>query len=288
MQSIQLKVCDMSLFGNENMHFWIGELSNLLESFPQLEFPHLQDFYTIIFVQEAQGEVIVDHVKTRLDSSKVVIIKPRCISHIDINSQAKGKIVCFKEDFFSLRYNNNVLRQFSFFQRDSFQSLRLNREQSADLDRIMSMTSNEFNLQKRDSKNILRSYLNIILFEINRISGPVQFVSSKNANQDKIQLFEELIEKHYQTMKFPSDYANLLHISANYLNKICKKETGKTSGELIRNKILVEAQRLLHYTNYTINEIAINLGFETTSYFITFFKKELNLSPEQFRKEGNF
>ncbi|RZK31013.1 MAG: AraC family transcriptional regulator, partial [Hymenobacter sp.] len=45
------------------------------------------------------------------------------------------------------------------------------------------------------------------------------------------------------------------------------------------------AQRLLHYTNCSVNEIANQLGFENGSYFITFFRKKVGLTPEQFRKK---
>src|SRR5690554_7006598 len=82
----------------------------------------------------------------------------------------------------------------------------------------------------------------------------------------------------------PSAYADLLNISPNYLNKICKEETGRTAGDLIRKRITIEAQRLLHYTNYTVNEIADQLGFENSSYFVTFFKKHTRTTPDKFRK----
>ena len=97
-----------------------------------------------------------------------------------------------------------------------------------------------------------------------------------------------MIDKHFETKKLPSAYAELLHVSPNYLNKICKEETGQTAGDLIRKRITIEAQRLLHYTNYNINEIADKLGFENTSYFVTFFKKQTETPPEQFRKNKNW
>jgi len=95
---------------------------------------------------------------------------------------------------------------------------------------------------------------------------------------------KEMIEKKYKEKKRPSDYASLLCISPNYLNKICKEETGLTAGELIRKRIIIEAQRLLYYTNYSVNEVANKLGFDNASYFVTFFKKNTNQTTEQFRK----
>ena len=134
---------------------------------------------------------------------------------------------------------------------------------------------------------ILPVQLNIVLFELERLYNPTGFVKSKNLKQEKVHEFEQLIDKHFETKKLPSAYAELLHVSPNYLNKICKEETGQTAGDLIRKRITIEAQRLLHYTNYNINEIADKLGFENTSYFVTFFKKQTETPPEQFRKNKN-
>lgn len=149
---------------------------------------------------------------------------------------------------------------------------------------LLKLLAEEYKLHKRETKKVLRSYLNIILFELERCYNPVGLVKPRNIKQEKVQEFERLIDKHFEVKKLPSSYAELLHVSANYLNKICKEETGQTAGELIRKRITIEAQRLLHYTNYSINEIADKLGFENPSYFITFFKKQTGSTPEQFRK----
>jgi len=110
-------------------------------------------------------------------------------------------------------------------------------------------------------------------------------MGSKNLKKEKLHKFEGLIDKHFRDEKLPSFYADLLSISTNYLNKICREENGQTAGEIIRRRITIEGQRLLHYTNCSVNEIAGQLGFENVSYFVTFFRKQTNLTPEQFRKK---
>lgn len=287
MQTSEPAVCDMGLFGDGIRHFWMDNLGGLLERFANLEFPHKQDFYTVIIVEKADGEMLIDNHKVRLDNAKAIIVKPRCINSIDINRQAKGRIICFTEDFFSLRYNNNILYQFSFLQRDAKPFIRLSERQKEHWDILLHLTGEEFRLQKRESKKVLRSYLNIILFELERLYNPTGVIKNKNHKQEKIQQFEIYIDQHFSTKKLPSAYAELLHVSPNYLNKICKEETGQTAGDLIRKRITIEAQRLLHYTHYTINEIADRLGFENTSYFVTFFKKQTNFTPDRFRKNQN-
>ncbi len=141
-----------------------------------------------------------------------------------------------------------------------------------------------YHLHQKEVTKVLRSYLNILLFEVERMCDNVGWVKPKNSKQDKIRDFEVCIEKHFQTHKLPSDYAEMLCVRANYLNKICKEETGQTAGDIIRKPITIEAHRLLHYTNDSANEISNQLGFENASYFVTFFKHQTKMTPEQFRK----
>lgn len=287
MQISEIPVCGLGLFTDHDSHFWMDNPANLLQRFPLLEYPHRQDFYMLLFIEQAEGEISIDNQKIRLDNAMVIIIKPRCISSININRKAKGKIICFTEDFFSLRYNNNILEQFSFFDDTSKLFVRLSDEQSNKWVYLLEIFFKEFSLQKRESVKVLRSYLNILLFDLDRLYDPIGFVLGSSPKQQKVKEFEKLIDKDFKLKKMPAAYADLLNVTPNYLNKICKEVTNYTAGDLIRKRIVIEAQRLIHFTNYSINEIADQLGFENASYFVTFFKRQTRTTPEQFRRLSN-
>ncbi|MNK34119.1 Bifunctional transcriptional activator/DNA repair enzyme AdaA [compost metagenome] len=287
MQTGNLPVCSLALFDDALQHFWISDIKGLVENFPFLENPHKNTYYSILIIDQAKGQVVIDNDKIILDAAKIIILKPSCINSINIDNHASGKIICFTEDFFSLRYNSNVLRQFSFLNREAKVSFRLTRPRFQHIDTIIQLLQEEYDMHNSQTKKVIRSYLNIFLFELDRIYNPHPTVKSRNPSQEKIQEFERLVEKNFNTKKLPSSYAELLNISTNYLNKLCKKETGLTAGDIIRKHIIIEAQRLLHYTHYNINEIADKLGFDNTSYFVTIFKKHTQQTPEQFRKNQN-
>lgn len=274
----------MDIFGEGTRHFWLSDLDDLLERFPVLEFPHKQNFYTLLFIAHATGDLEIDHQTFKIDGSCSFNIKPRCISSIHLAQNARGKIICFTEEFFSLRYNNNILYQFSFLQLQALPFLSLNAQQVEKCMLLIGLLSEEYGLKKRETQKVLRSYLNILLYEFERMYNPNDVKCAKNVKQEKIREFELLIDRYFEKKKLPSDYAEIIHMSPNYLNKICKKETGQTAGEMIRKRIIIEAKRLLHYTNYSVNEIAEKLGFESVSYFVTFFKKTTRTTPDKFRK----
>jgi AraC-like DNA-binding protein len=60
--------------------------------------------------------------------------------------------------------------------------------------------------------------------------------------------------------------------------------TGKTTTQLISERILQESKLLLKHSSWNVSEVAYSLGFTEVTHFNNFFKKQLNLSPTQFRK----
>jgi AraC-like DNA-binding protein len=97
--------------------------------------------------------------------------------------------------------------------------------------------------------------------------------------------FRQLIETNYREKKLTKEYAAMLYVTPNHLNALSKDVTGLSAGELIRDRILLEAKRLLINAQINISQIAAELGFIDNSYFTKFFKKYVGFTPEIFRKQ---
>lgn len=287
MQSSTILNCTLADFNNTGCDIFYDGLQGFNARFPFVEESHKQDFYSILFIDSCTGTIEIDHHKIYFHGPKVVILRPNCISKINLPPEASGKIISFTETFFSLRYNNNALHDFSFFEKDVRPYMSLNTFQNEHLQTFFELFEYEYNAVLKDKTKVLRSYLNILLVQLERVYNPQHNGKTHNSKYDKVKEFEKLVEQHFKENKLPSFYAEKLHVTPNYLNKICKSESGKTAGDLIRKHIIIEAQRFLHYTNLTINEIAHDLGFENVSYFVTFFKKQTLVTPEQFRKNAS-
>jgi AraC-like DNA-binding protein len=105
----------------------------------------------------------------------------------------------------------------------------------------------------------------------------------KGADLDHTLLFRDLLEINYAKLKTVNDYAQLICISEKRLGQATAKVLGKLPKEIINDRILLEAKRLLGYTNLSIKEIGQNLGFEDPAYFIRYFKKNTRATPVEFR-----
>lgn len=121
----------------------------------------------------------------------------------------------------------------------------------------------------------------------NRLSG-----QSSNASKRISMLFLELLERQFPigdgkqvlVLRSAADYATLLNVHVNYLNRTVKETTGKTTTQLIAARVIQEAKMLLKNTTWNVSEIAYVLGFTEIAHFNNFFKKHLKLSPQHYRK----
>ena len=105
-------------------------------------------------------------------------------------------------------------------------------------------------------------------------------------------VFTELLERQFPIesvtqrfgMRSAKDYANQLAVHVNHLNRAIKETTGKTTTDLIAERIVTEAKSLLKHTRWNIAEIGYTLGFEESAHFNNFFKKQTQQTPSAFRK----
>jgi AraC-like DNA-binding protein len=115
--------------------------------------------------------------------------------------------------------------------------------------------------------------------------------SGSNASTRISSLFMELLERQFPiestvqqiSLQSPSDFASQLSVHVNHLNRALRENTGKTTSKIIAERVTQEARSLLLHTNWNVSEIAWSLGFEESSHFINFFKKNTSLSPGAFR-----
>ncbi|KAF2514769.1 AraC family transcriptional regulator [Flavobacterium zhairuonense] len=98
--------------------------------------------------------------------------------------------------------------------------------------------------------------------------------------------FKTLLELHFTTIKSPSEYADKLNISTAYLNECVKTATGHSVSRVIQQRIVLEAKRLLHHSDKSVKEIALELGYDDYSYFTRLFSKAVNMTPSAFRNKN--
>ncbi|MBI2242323.1 MAG: helix-turn-helix domain-containing protein [Magnetospirillum gryphiswaldense] len=101
--------------------------------------------------------------------------------------------------------------------------------------------------------------------------------------RDLYDRFRHMVEDHYREHWSVERYAAELALTPPRLNRLCKSFAGKGAGDLIQDRLALEAQRHLIYTSVTAEMIAYELGFKDPGYFSRFFKRRTGMAPAQFR-----
>ena len=109
------------------------------------------------------------------------------------------------------------------------------------------------------------------------------FLKLKTTDVDIVREFNFLVEQHFKTKHSVLDYADLLNKSPKTLSNIFAKLAGKSPLQIIHERKILEARRMLWYTDKTIKEISYELGFQDIQTFSRFFKKAENVSPSEFK-----
>lgn len=139
---------------------------------------------------------------------------------------------------------------------------------------------------------LLRSYVQIIIHESLKIAPPDDFYKPGTSAARISSLFLELLERQFPVvspqdtlrLRNANEFAAQLSVHTNHLNKALKETTGKTTTEHITEKMVKEAKAILLHSNWTIAEVGYCLGFDHSSNFNIFFKKQTGQTPNHFRK----
>lgn len=139
------------------------------------------------------------------------------------------------------------------------------------------------------SQTVISSSLELLLNLSNRYYER-QFITRKNNNSNTVAQVEKLLKTYFKneelkekglpTVKYLADN---VHLSANYLSDLLKKETGMNAQDHIHFYLIEEAKNILANTNYSISEIAYSLGFEYPQYFSRLFKQKTGQTPIEYR-----
>lgn len=287
-QSIpSVDICHLLGHGNSLQELVVVRLEDFMRDHgPGLVFPHRHEFYQIVYFTEDSGSHTLDFQHHSASKGQIYFMAKGQVHTWDFHDHARGYILNFSDSFFSAVFlRPSYLAQFPLFG-------RLGREQVFSLPetlqfefgQLFEKLLTEYNGIGSFRLDLIRAYTVQLLSESSRYLFPDSGESPLNHARAVVQQFELLIDAHYTTRRLPRDYAELLYISPNHLNALTQQVLGRSAGDLIRDRVVLEAKRMLINSDRYVSEIASMLRFEDNSYFVRFFKKHAGVTPEEFRK----
>lgn len=276
---------DFSPFYHKEQQFMIAPFEQLNRP-AQFVWPHKHSFYEILWISEGGSKHVVDDYELELSADNVYFMSPGQVHRIETYSALKGHSIMFTEEFFILNFTNNEALDKLAFLRNSYKNphLTITAETKALLEPVLQLMHAEFARQDY-SRLSLSSLMFVLLNGLERVYRSQQSTISISGQVELLDKFRDLLEQNYASQQPLSLYASALCVTPHHLNAVIKKTTSKTVTELIRDRLMLEAKRMLVHTDIPVGQIAHQLGYKDFSYFSRLFKKQHNNSPDKYRAE---
>lgn len=251
---------------------------------PYITEPYRAESYAIEFLRK--GSIVMHTgLETKVVHAPAVIaLGPSVIRSFSKNEdEILIDIIFFKPQFF-LENQANVffLTQYDFFENSDSNTSPLTKTEESKFERIFNLIKEVSEDQSKHQASILRSYLYILIYEIDGIQKEKIATEVQNPLYEK---FKELLFKDFLNFRSVQHYADELNVSRKYLSEVIKKHSGKTASDWISEMVILEAKVLLQNKKMSINQISDLLHFSDQSVFGRFFKNYEGISPLEYRKK---
>lgn len=240
--------------------------------------PHKHDeYYELIFLSQGEGFHCIESEKYMVSTPDFYFLKPGQLHYWQFTSIPKGFVILFNDNEFNA-VNENVLIDLI---RKLTDTTRLKIQSNKYPIHLLEEIYNEFKNNTQYSKEIIHGLLKALFGKLLQIKDDNPH--NQTQSQPIFERFITLLVKECPRLHKVNEFADLLNVTPQNLNTICRKQVGKSASEIITNQLLLEAKRYILHTDNTINEIADILSFSDASNFVKFFKKHESITPIQFR-----
>ncbi|TSJ45731.1 helix-turn-helix domain-containing protein [Fluviicola chungangensis] len=197
----------------------------------------------------------------------------------------------FSPDFITRSNTGFMLDELPIFSPGSIPVFELTEDEFQYLRTVFSKMRTEQASDYAFKYDLIRTYVMELIHQGQKLQPASVLYPKHSASERVSSLFVELLERQFPIesnqqrigLRTAKDYADRLAVHVNHLNKVLKENTGRTTTEVIGNRITQEAKILLKQTNWTVSEIAYCLGFEEVAHFSNFFRKQTQITPNSFR-----
>jgi len=308
-ESISIKGFYLDLFGecckdleyfldhkssNDIGHFNIFNIEDLYRncSRSKVAMPYNRRTYYKISLINGKNTVEYADKKIEIKDYAILFATPKIPYHYQPqDDKQSGHFCIFTEDFMPRNKVGMQLEDMPIFSKQSDFVYQINKKQFNEFRSIFQKITEEFQSDYAYKYDLIRNYVSELIHNGQKLRPIPAETHGFSAASRISSLFIELLERQFPIesstqvlqLRTAKDYADMLRVHVNHLNKTLKETTGKTTTEIITGRMVQEAKLLLRQTNWNISEIAYCLGFEEVAHFSNFFKKQTQVSPATFR-----
>jgi AraC family transcriptional activator of pobA len=202
----------------------------------------------------------------------------------NISADTFGYYILFDALFLeTLLPPGQINQEFPFYNYVGTQLINCTPQEVEELTSLFLQINKEVQQQNAGRITAVKMYLYLLLLTAKRSYEKQIVMGDNNTETNLVTSFYKLVSQHFLSLRQVSDYAGLLHVTPNHLNRIVKSTTGKTASDAINEMLVQEAKVLLRNTHLSAAEIAYQLDFSEPAAFSHFFKNLTNQTPLSYR-----
>ncbi|WP_165027202.1 AraC family transcriptional regulator [Dysgonomonas sp. ZJ279] len=244
---------------------------------------HRDDYYMFLFLEMAEGMLTIDFEEIKLTENTVLYVRPGQVHYAVSKLKTKGWYLSIDSVLVEKNYKNMFEEQF-FTQRpitlDASVSVRMS--ETANL-LYTSMQADATLFSNGIILGLANIFIGIIAEQYINHKGIL--LQHKSRSAQIAHQFKEVLSENYKAIKRPIEYAKILNYSLSHLNESVKGITGFSVSYWVHQQIVLEAKRLLYFTDMDVKEVAFSLGYEDHTYFSRLFSKVVGVPPSKFRRK---
>jgi AraC family transcriptional regulator, transcriptional activator of pobA len=266
-----------------NSDLYLNTFKNHLIDHSFVEEPHRHNSYVLVFFTKGSGTHEIDFDVFTIQAGSMFFLQPGQMHHWNLSDDVEGFVIFYSQEMYNLYFGQKTIGDYPFYSsvHNKPEMVFDLAESKAILPYFNTMVA-ETKENHRFKQDKIMNLLDCIHIEIARKYTETNLHEAHSYNV-KMKSFEVILEKNFKIEKTPSFYASQLHITLKHLNRICNEILQKTTTEVITDRIILEAKRMLMDKKMTVNEIATALGYDDYSYFTRLFKKHTKITPSAFR-----
>ena len=256
-----------------------------LETLDQKQF---HPYIKILFVPE-NYELTVDFDTYKTDKPTLFFATYQHL-HVKNASSDEAFLIYYNRDFYCIQIHDKEVACDGLLFHNIFEipKVELDSSETILIKNLLTSIKEELEWQESSGEEMIRTYLKQIIIRATRKwkkqNLHTDTLKIPNSEIDIFRDFSRLLEIHFREKHHVSDYADLLHMAPKTLTHKFKSLQLESPNQFIINRILLEAKRLLHYTDKPVKEIAFDFGYEDPAYFNRLFTSKVGTTPVNFKK----
>jgi len=252
------------------------------------------NFYKISYKFSENGKMGYGQGYYDFNEGGMMFTAPNQILSTNEEAEYHGYTLLMHPDFIRNYPLAKNIKKYGFFSYDTNEALYLSDKEKKVVIGLLNSIMEELNTSIDEvSQDVIISYIEVLLNYSNRFYKR-QFITRKAVSSDLLSKMDSILENYFNQQETLNNglptvefLASALHLSPHYLSDMLRNITGQNAQQHIHEKLIEKAKEYLTTTNFSVAEVAYQLGFEHSQSFNKLFKKKTNTTPLSYKQSFN-